>query len=302
MALALILLPFAPAVGAASVAGWSTPGASWTNGVVLCRFSASSPGVDVSALARPDSGLAGLLGTIAERSPGGTVVGTTQGAPLTWTVENASGGAGYDEGYTAHASLVAAGGVDARNGSVDVRVDFDLGEESPSGGAPSNEVTLSVLLSNWSRVAPGDSLGFDLSLWPSHPSAEHLSGGSTSDPTVASRSNVNEGILESWIPSSTAEVGWDNGTRTTVDTTSSMRVTPSNATIGIMIASSSPEVLSLAYSGYFAVTIPPVPASLPLIDYVLVVGAGAGLSAAVAYGARWIRKRPSDLVFDTEEE
>ncbi len=292
------LMTLSPAAVAGSPSGWEVSGPSWTNGVVLCNFSAALPGVAVSALGRSESGLSGLFSGVSEYSATGALVGAASSSNRSWVAENWSSSQSFDEGYTSQLALFGPTG--ARVGSVDAAVDFDLPGTTGSSSGAMSAVTSTFSISNWSAAASGDHLALDLSFWPTFPSTERLTRGSFSNATISSVSSASGATRESVTPSAVATVGWTNGTMGIAESVPRPVVAPTAATIEVEIRAPAGAVRSLSYSVVIGVVVPPSLGGLPWFEYVLVVAGGSGVSVVLAVWAHRLRRRPSSLEFVEE--
>lgn len=292
------LLVLVPTAASEAPSAWGSSDPSWSNGVVVCNFSALVPGVDVSALGRAESGLSGLVSVVDEYSATGALLGAASSSNLSWIAANWSSPENFDEGYTSQLTLLSPTGSPV--GSVDAEVDFDLPETAGSASGGMNTVTSTVSVSNWSAAGSDDHLAFGLSFWPTFPSAEHLAAGTSPGAGISSVSGTSGAIRESVSPSQVAAVGWTNGTSGTARAVPEVAVTPASATIQIEILAAAGLVESLSYSVVIGVVVPSSLGGLPWYAYGLAVAGGIGVSVVSAVWARRLRRRPSSLEFVEE--
>ncbi|HYA10903.1 MAG TPA: hypothetical protein VEH10_04455, partial [Thermoplasmata archaeon] len=275
----------------------------WTNGTVLCRFSAASPSVGVSALIHNGTGVTISLLSASEVRPDGSVAATSDLSTLVWAVANLSTEDAYDLAYTTNATLVGPSGGGPSVGSVDLAVNFVLPRYPGSPVGPIDTVNVALSVDHWTWQATGDHLVLTFGASPSFPAAEHLAAVSTPGWLLASVSNASGSELERIGMNSTALAAPAAGPTTPVVATASVTVaSPSAARMTVAFGSSAGAFSALAFTARVGVGLPGTIAGVPLVD-LAIVGTVAGLlSVLVAAGGRRIRQRPSKLIYVTEEE
>ncbi len=288
-----------PVTAASVPAGWPTPGASWTNGVVLCRFDSGTPSVSVSALGLADSGLSTAPGSIEEVSPAGSLVATASLSGANWTATNDSTSDAFDQSYSAHVAIASSPGPAPTVGSVDVRVDYDLAAYAENSRSNLSSVSMRWDISNWTWQESGDRLVLTLTAWPSVLSAERLVASSPSGLTSLA---VGSGELREYLElPEVAASSVAGSSPTSVVVSPQLQVGPTNASIRLSVAASAGAFTSLTYSLTLGVPVSETFVGLPLSEYLLVLGAGSTVVVAAAVAARRIRQRPSGFVLVAED-
>jgi hypothetical protein len=273
---------------------------SWTNGVVLCNFTADHPAVTVSALGAAGTGLYLGFYEIDEVSPSGAVVANASLFGTTWTIANLSDASMLTLGYTSTAPVRTTPGA-GMVGSVGVAVDMSTAYDSDSS-ANTSFVALHLVITGWPWVSSGDSLSVQAPIWPAFPSAERLSNVSSGAAELQDTSRNGGTPLEyvQWDP--TALTTGASRASTTVPARAHIDFGTSYTTITWNFGSASGGATSLAFDSRVGIVLPQRVLGIPLYEYALAAGA-AGIVALVAAGSlRRVRRRPSSLEFVEVEE
>lgn len=300
VALALVLLAGAGRGAPPTSASWPSSSLEWNNGWVLCNFDPTSPSVAVSALSLSDSGLSSGISSIAEVNATGATVAVASMAAATWAVWNASTEDTFDLAYAAQVPLVAASGSPSPLGSADVRVDYALAAYGGSAGDNLSSVAAEFQVSNWTWQGPADRLVMTLPIWPTFPDVEHLTSPATNSLEITSSSNATGSPREYFLLADSATATPVNGAPESVGVTPQVSLSSSFASVALTVGSGAGAYASLTYTAHVSIPLPSTVVGVPLYDYVLVGGAAAVLSVAVALGTRRVRQRPSDLQYVEE--
>jgi hypothetical protein len=301
VAVGLALFGAAGAAVPQTAPSWPPSHLAWNNGLVLCTFDPMRPSVAVSALDLNGSGLSSGITEVTEVNSAATPVAVASMVGATWAVVNASTSDTFDLAYRAHVALVAAGGAPIPSGSTDVRVDYVLPAYADSAPDNLSSVAAVFQVSNWSWQSPGDHLVITLPIWPTFAYAEHLTSPTPSGAGVTSSSYATGAAREYFQLSDRATALTSNGSTESVGVSPVVAVSPSLASVQLVVGSSSGNITSLTYTAHVSLPLPATLAGLPLYDYALVGSAAAAVSIAVAAGTRRVRQRPSDLEFVDEE-
>jgi len=289
---------FLPAYGAgASPTDWTSYSMSWTNGVVLCVFDPTTPAVTVSSPTLNGTGLWAAVGAIQEVGPGGTVATATL-AEGSWIATNLSTDDFFELAYSGHVPILPTG-VSAPTGSVDLQIDFIL--PAYTGSGPTNEVDLTVHLSNWSWQAPHDSMDLILPLASAFPPAERLVVGGPPGALMTGVSNQSGQPLEYLSTTQLASASAPGIATTNLSVYPSLTVLPASASVTVAFGTEAGAFHSLNYTTAIGVALPSTIAGFPIIDFVLVASAAVVASLGIAAGVRVVRRRPSDLEYVEEE-
>ena len=302
-----LVLPLVPSASAASYGG---PGpASWTNGLVLCEFSSSTPSVGVSAYDVAGPGLNASALSMTEVAPGGTTVASADLAGAVWDVTNASDDDAYELAYSAHVSLdsgaSAAGPRWAAGtiGTADVSVDFVLPAYSGSPDGPTDTVSVVLGVSNWTWQNSADHLVLSLGAAVSDPSVARLNATNAPGWLLASTSAQTGQVAEQLGVNTTATAVAPTGGSVPILATSSVQgATASNATVTVVFGTAAGAFSSLSFTAWVGVVLPATVAGIPIADLAATAVAGALVSALVAVSVRRVRQKPSRLIYVTEEE
>lgn len=281
-------------------AGWAT-GPSWSNGVVRCNFNESAPTAGISRTAAETEGLVVTLASVTELS---ALDGSTVGAlgATAWTRTNSSGTSQFEMEYTAPVSVVAPSAPSIVLGSAHLRVDYRLPARAATPTGPMDDVTLDLVVTNWTWVGAGDGLVLTLAVWPASAPTDHLSVGSATVAGVANVADADGETREYLSLPSSAGVSNGTGPLTSVAVTPSMTVSANRAAVALHVDPGAGAYRTLEYAATVEVPAPPPLRGTPLYDYAVVAGAGGGVVVLLGVVARRVRRRPSDLIFTEEEE
>lgn len=283
-------------------ATWAPDPVAWTNGIVLCRFSASQASVSVSALAVNESGLSLLFASLEEVRPNGSVAAVADLARLTWTVTNRSTDDAYNLSFTVVAPLLAAPDSSTVVGSTDVEVDFVLPAYVTATSGSLDNVTVLESVRNWTWQSPGDSLAANWTAWSTFATQEHLVPGSAATSLLASRSNSTGADLERFAANSSARAVSSSGTLSQLPVTATaVLISPSSATVRLVFGAAG-EFRSLDFSAVVSIVPAATVAGIPLSYLLAAAGAAAGVSLLLAGVTYRARRRRSDLIYVSEEE
>jgi hypothetical protein len=297
LTIALLLIVLSGAIPAVRGAPAGAP-SQWSNGVVLCMFNPRVPGAAVSATALNHSGLYAGVGEVEELSPRNVPVAAASVSATNWTVWNASDDDEFDLAYAATAPI--RGGAGSFVGTVDLRVDFVLPAYAPSASDNLSSVALRVVIANWTWQAAGDSLALVLPLAPAFGSSEHLEVPPGSPGRVLSAANTSGTPREKFVASLNATANSSGGPARSVAVTPTLYLQPANASITLQFSNSAGSFRSLTYVAQIGILVPATVLGLPWYDYAFVGGTAAAITLAIAAGTRWVRGRPSDLVYAQE--
>lgn len=291
------------AAGSAAGTDWSSSDLAWTNGVTLCVFAGGSPTVSVSALSVAGSGLSVSFESITEVGPSGAAVGTASLTSASWTVQNASTPDEFDMSYRVQGQVVAPNDSSRVLGSVDVAVDYLLPAYSESPGTNLESVTEKIVVSNWTWQGAGDRLVLNAQLWPTYSALERISNASGASGPLTSVALGSSTVRESLSGNRTANVSLSSGGSVVVPVTPEVTVLSGGtaASVALSVGSGGGAFRSVAYSLLVGVYPPGVIAGVPLYELVVAGGTGSAIVAILGFGARRLRRRPSDLVFAEEE-
>jgi hypothetical protein len=287
---------------AAWTAGAADP-VSWSNGVVLCQFAPVNPSVAVSSVSLSGSGVTVSVLSFSEASPSSSVVAVAEVNGLSWTVANWSTEDAFDLAYAVHAPLTSPTNSSRTVGSTDLTVQFVLPAYQGSPEGPTDAVNVVFTVDNWTWQQAGDHLVLAFAAAPSFPAAEHLSASSAPGWLLASTSNSTGNVLEQVGANVTGTASTGSGPSSPVAADASLAIgSPSYAHVSVTFASSAGAFTSLTYTARVGVVLPATAAGIPLSEIAAVGAAGVLVSLCVAAVARRIRRRPSKLVYVTEEE
>lgn len=276
---------------------------SWTNGLVLCQFAASRPSVGVSALSLNNSGVTVSMLNVSEVGADQTVKAYASMETAVWQATNLSTDEAYDLAYSADVPVVSAAGTSPTVGSAKLSVSFVLPAYagSPSGPADTVNVVFSVV--NWSWLAPGDHLVVSFGATPSFPTEEHLSAATAAGWLLASSSTASGTELERIGAAATATAVSASGASVTVPANSSAVVSsPTSAQLAVAFGASAGEFTSLSFTAKVGIVLPSTVAGIPLTELAASGAAAVLVSLLVAATTRRLRKKPSKLIYVTEEE
>jgi len=301
LALVAALVLMIPAASASSY----RPGdpVSWSNGLVLCQFAPASPSVAVSHAGVSGTGVTVSLRSLGEFSPTGSTVATANLSGAVWTVANLSSyDAYYDLAYSSVAPIAGISGGSSPIGSVELEVQFVL-PNAEGSEEPSNQVSVQISVANWTWQSVSDHLELAFGAAPSFPSAEHLSPTTEPGWLLTSTSNASGKVLEQMGANATAAVVPRSGPTTTVAANASLALSsPAQAVVTVDFGSSAGAYSSLSYEARVGVVIPAQIAGIPTVDLAAAAVAGAAVCMVVAAVTGRIRRRPSQLIYVTEEE
>ena len=287
--------------GPSAAATWTPDPLSWTNGTVLCDFSASGPMVDVSAFGLNGTGLSVGVSGISEIAPNGSVVASAAIAGAVWQVANESTDDYYELAYTASVNVVAGLAGSPALGLADLGIDFVLPAYEDSGEGPINVVNAELTIANWSWQSTHDSLRATFSVGPTYPGSEHLAA-PESGWLFASVSNSTGRPLEWMAPGTNATAWSSSGRSSSVNATSALAVhSSSSGTVVVNFGTSAGPFQTLAYTSAIGIVVPATVAGIPTVDFAIVGGAAIVVSLAIAGVARRARRGPSRLIYADEE-
>lgn len=298
----LLLLGAAFFPAASATPGWGPDSVSWTNGLVLCQFSASRPSVNVSAFGLNGTGLAvGVVG-MEEIRPDGSIAATANLTGATWDISNASTDQAYDLAFTAEVAVDSTASGSTPVGTADVRVDFVLPVYTDASGGSGATVMTTLSITNWTWQGAGDSLEIGYSAAPAFPLAEHLAASAEPGWLLTSVSSSSGRTLEWLQPGSSALAQASSGASVNVSATPALALrSPASGTVNVVFGSSAGSFRSLTYASDVGIVLPPTIAGIPTVDFVIVAAVAAASSLAIAAVTRRIRARPSRLIYAEEE-
>jgi hypothetical protein len=300
LSLLAISVPFGSA-GPAPAKSWTAGGIAWNNGQVECDFAAAQPTASISALAVNRSGMSTSVSSIEEVRASGSVAALARLSAANWTAMNQSTPDSFDLAYSVTAPILLPNSTSAPLGTVSVRVDYLLPTYSENATPDLSSVTFRIEVRDWAWQASGDALVLAVPVWPTFPSEEHLVASTDSTPGIASVENLSGTTREYLAMPEVANVSLPGGSPFAAGVLPEMTVGASQASVGLSVTSSAGEYSDLVYSATVKVSLPSTIAGIPLYDFGLVAVAGTAISIAVAFGARRVRRRPSDLVYAEEE-
>jgi len=304
----LLVVPSAAGAPRASagigvVGAWTSSGAAWSNGVVLCVFEPSAPEVAVSASNLANSGISVGITSVEEVSATGAVTGITPSDGMSWTVTNRTSSLWYDESYSAAVRVAPPASATATLGTVDLRVDFLLPITYVEGVTENlSAVTMQLSVSGWPWQASEDHLVVNLGLSPAFPGTEHFAAPTPNGSVVASVSNQSGRSLEYFAPGIEAVAQATTGPAQSTPVAPTWTLGAAGASLALAVGTSVAEFQTLNYTAHVGVFLPATVAGLPLSDYVVVGGVAALVVIVVGFGLRRARRSPSDLVYVEEEE
>lgn len=294
------LLLAAPSIAGASPSEWTASATSWTNGQVLCLFDSASPAVTVSAAGSNGTGLWSALGAFEEVGAKG-VVATANFSLGTWTATNRSTDDFYELSFAGEVPIAVVGSTDPP-APADLQVDYLLPAYTGAGPWPTNEVVLSVGLTNWTWQNPGDSLQLTLPIAPGFPTTEHLVPGGQPGALLSDVSDTTGATLQYLNLTAQASASSPGITPIPLTLGATAVVRPESALVTVAFGMEAGHFQVLNYSTALGVPIPATIAGIPTIDFALVGAAGVVASLAIAAGVRRVRSRPSDLEYVEEAE
>lgn len=302
-----LALSMVPTVSAASYPGYTAT--SWSNGVVLCEFSPASPLVAVSAFGVGESGLNASAMTMNEVEPNGSLAATADLAGATWTVANESDEDSYDLAYSAlvtletGASASTARGPYAAVGTADVTVQFVLPAYAGSPDGPTNVVNVVVQVSHWTWQNSEDHLELSLGVALSYPGSGSLNATSAPGWLLQSGSSGTASPVEQFGANASATATTGAGANVTISATPSVAQSNSTgAVVSVAFGTAAGAFSSLSFTARVGVVLPATVAGIPVADLAAAAVAGVLVSAVVALGVRRVRRKPSTLIYVTEEE
>lgn len=296
-----LLVAVSPAVSASSY-GSGGP-VSWTNGLVLCQFSPSTPMVGVSSLGLNGTGITMGALSVSEVRPNQSVAAVAQLSALDWHVANLSTEDGYDLAYSVQVPLMGASGTGPTLGSADLSFDFILPAYQGSPEGPTNTVDVLVSIANWTWQAVGDHLVMTFGAWPSFPTGESLSASTAAGWLLAGTSNSSGAELERVGLNTTASATTLSGAPATVAANGSLALaSPEQASLSVSFGASAGTFTSLLFTAQIGVVLPATIAGVPIGELAAAGAAAAAVSLLAAGATRRLRRRPSKLIYVTEEE
>lgn len=294
----LVLL--SPAAVASSY-GPSDP-VAWSNGTVLCQFAPTSPSVAVSQAGVGSTGVTLSLASLVELTPGRTTVGAAELTGLSWSASNLSTDDAYDLAYSAHTTLFSPSGGTAPIGSVELLVQFVLPAYEGADIGPTDQVAVVISIVDWTWQNESDHLELTFGVAPSFPASEHLNATGAPGWILAGTSNSTGQVLEQVGANSSAQVLSPSGPSATIAANASLVLpSPSWAEVAVAFGSSAGTYSSLTYTAHVGVVLPAKVAGIPISELAAVAAAGVLVSLAVAAVTRRLRRRPSKLIYATEE-
>lgn len=296
-----ILLPLVPEASAGSY-GTGDP-VSWTNGMVLCQFAAHSPSANVSALGRSGTGVTFSVLNVSEVRPNESVAAAADFGGASWTASNLTTEEAYDLSYWVHVPLVAPSDAARPLGSTNLSVDFVLPAYQGSPVGPTDAVNVVLSVVNWTWQAPNDHLVVTFEATPSFPTTEHLNATFAPGWLLASTSNASGIELERVGANVTATVTTTAGSTGTIPANASLALlSPARAQVTVAFGTASGAIRSFTYVTRVGVILPTSVGGIPLDELAAVGTAGVLVSVLVAATARRLRRKPSKLIYVTEEE
>ncbi len=303
VAVALLILPLTATAAPASRLVYEP--SSWTNGVVLCEFTPSTPEVAISALARDDSGVTSGAGTMTEVSILGTVLATSNMSDANWTVTNNSTADAYAALYTSTMSVFGPALPSTLLGFVHVSVEYVLPLVATNATTSTDTVTIYVDISGWPWQILGDHLAMTMASWPTYDSEEHLALGSSAGALLSGVSTANGAVQEQLFGSTTATADPGSPSAAVVAATPSVSGNSTGAVVAVDFGSNAGSFSSLGYSMNVHVLPPTALASIAGIPpaYFAASGAAAVLvTGLVAVATQRVRARTSRLTYVDEKE
>jgi len=275
---------------------------SWSNGMVLCQFASSVPSVAVSDVAVHDSGLTLSSVNVSEVGPNQVVEAQTSLARATWNVTNRSTDTAYDLSYSVRAPVVGPTGGPVL-GSANLSVSFVLPTYAWSPSVATTTVTVVFVVDSWPWQGAGTHLVLSFGAAPSVAGTERLSASTSPGWLLTSSSNSTGTDREQVGANSSAAVTVAGGTPANVTAESSLTLeSPAEAMVAVSFGTSAGAFNSLSFTARVGILLPSSVAGVPLPE-LAAVGAGAVLvSLGVAAVARRLRRRPSKLIYVSEEE
>jgi len=276
---------------------------SWSNGVVMCQFTAGSPTVAISQASVNGTGVTVGFLSLSEAAPNQSVVAVANLQGLTWNRADWSNEDAFDMGYTLQAPLVASSGSFTPVGSVDLTIQFVLPAYQGSPKGPTDAVNVLFTVTSWTWQQAGDHLALAFAAAPSFPGTEHLNASSAPAWLLASTSNSSGAVLEQIGANSSATATTASGSTASVRASTSLAIaSPQWATVAVTFGTSAGTFTSLAYTVRVGIVLPAAVAGIPLPELVAAGAAGVVVSVMVAVTARRVRRKPSKLVYVNEEE
>jgi hypothetical protein len=289
--------------GASASTTWAPDPVSWTNGFVLCDFSASAPSVAVSHLGTTESGMTVSVLNVSEVTANQQVVASALLGSTTWQVSNLSTTDAYDLSYSTHALLEGPTGSAPVTGSTDLTTSFLLPSYQGSPEGPTDSVNVVFTVANWTWQGTGDHLALSFAISPTYPSAEHLNVTNAPGWSLASTSNSSGSVLERMGAGTSANATLASGSTEPVPVAAQLTIdSPSHARMGVSFGASAGEFSSLTFQSKVGVVLPASVAGIPLSELLAAAAGGVAVSALVAIGARRVRRKPSKLIYATESE
>lgn len=300
LALSVALLVTPATAGPVTASGWSLVPISWNNGLVLCNFLSSQPGVAVSALSLAGTGLGIGASGMEEISPSGSVVASAPFSSQTWSPVNNSSGGWFDMFYSGQVPILPTGAT-TPVGTASARMDFILPSYAETPGQNLSAVNFTFSVSNWAWQHSGDSLRATISSWTSYPVSEEMHAGSAPGPILSAVSVATGQPLQYIIAPAFAVVTASSGAVSIVSAAPTVSLAGNNASVGVTFGNGSGSVRSLSYTSQVGIVLPRTLAGIP--TYYVVVAGSAGIAAtlSIAVTARRLRRAPSDLEFVEEE-
>ena len=291
-------------VPAGTVSAYSVGDAlSWSNGVVMCQFTPSSPSVAISNANVNGTGVTVAMLSLSEAAANQSVVAVADLQGLSWNRADWSTDDAFDMGYTLHAPLVAPSGSTAAVGSVDLTIQFELPAYQGSPRGPTDAVNVLFTVTNWTWQSAGDHLALTFAAAPSFPRSEHLNATSAPGWLLSSTSNNSGAVIEQVGVNSSATATTGSGPTTPVGASSSLTIaSPRWATVAVTFGANAGAFTSLAYSARVGIVLPETVAGIPLSELAAVGAAGVLVSLAIAVAARRVRRKPSKLIYVNEED
>jgi hypothetical protein len=296
-------LPIFPTVSANSPA-WSPSldPVSWSNGVVLCDFQASTPSVAVSSPQVVDSGLSVGVADLEEVTASGAVVASAALDSFGWTSQNISNDDQFALAYSASGPVHLTGTATTPVGQVAVRVAYLLPAYDGASTGNVSSVAMQVQISQWPWQGESDALLLSISLAPAFPAMEHLVASSASTAAVGSVSNQSGRALEYLAIGSEATATASNGSAAPVGVIPRIAVQPTSGTIGLLFGTNAGQFQSVNYTAHIGIVLPATIAGIPVYDFLLVGALASMIALVIGVGARRIRSGPSDLIYVGEEK
>jgi hypothetical protein len=281
----------------AAYGGYEPEAPSWTNGSVLCNFSATLPSVTVSADGLNGTGMGAGLDQVNELSPTGLVVASAVTSSVDWDPENETTAQSFALSYSEPLNVTNVSAPAGPSKMAQISVDFALAR-TPSNAAQADVVSFQVSVQDWPWQSPQDTLALVVPIWSAFSTTEHVVVSSSTAPKVESVRNSNDQPLEYFEAGSAATTGTGSFVAVSAETTFTDGVATTTLTLGPGVGGAS----AVTYQATLGITPSTKLLGLPLYDYAAVAGGAGLLALVVGVGTRRVRRRPSDLTYVEEPE